>query len=211
MHIPPHFNRDDPAALRAAMRRFQTATLVSQGPNGMIATHVPVMILDDPAPLGRLRCHFARANTHANLIAEASEVLAIFQGPEGYISPNWYPSKPASGKVVPTWNYATVHAYSTATTFHDAAPLKQLVTKLTDRFETQQADPWSVDDAPADFIDHMLKAIVGIDMTFSRLEGKWKMSQNRPAGDQAGVIDGLRAQGGGADLALAAEMKNDAS
>lgn len=125
MHIPPPFRRDDPATLQSAMRRFQTATLVSHGASGLMATHVPIEVAESPSPLGRLRCHFARANPHAEMIAEADEVLAIFHGPEGYISPNWYPSKAQNSKVVPTWNYASIHAYGTAKSFTDPKRLER--------------------------------------------------------------------------------------
>ena len=207
MHIPPPFRRDDPATLQSAMRRFQTATLVSHGASGLMATHVPIEVAEWPSPLGRLRCHFARANPHAEMIAEADEMLAIFHGPEGYISPNWYPSKAHNSKVVPTWNYATIHAYGTAKSFTDPNALRALVGKLTDRYEARQATPWSIDDAPDDYIDSMLSAIIGIEITVSRLEGKWKMSQNRSAEDQQGVIHGLQAQGDPGSLALADEIQ----
>ncbi len=201
MYTPRAFREDDIGALRAAMRRIGAAAIVGRGPDGLVATHAPVEIVAEPEPLGTIRCHFARANPHAGSIASGGELLLVFQGPQGYVTPNWYPSKRASGEVVPTWNYVAIHAYGTARTFDDPALLKAHLAALTDGFESGRPEPWGIDDAPADFVDGMVRAIVGIEIAVTRVEGKWKMSQNRPADDAAGVAAGFRAQG---DDALAA-------
>ncbi|MEE3107338.1 MAG: FMN-binding negative transcriptional regulator [Pseudomonadota bacterium] len=204
MYVPRHFRQDDPILLSTAMQRFAAATLVSQGADGLLASHVPIEVIAAPAPWGLLRCHLARANPHAESLAQGGPVLAIFNGPEGYVSPNWYPSKADHGKVVPTWNYAAVHARGTAVTFTDPDRLRAHVSALTDRFETDHAAPGAIDAAPHDFIAGMLQAIIGVEITLTEVTGKWKMSQNRAPADRAGVIAGLRDTGA---AALADEME----
>jgi transcriptional regulator len=150
-------------------------------------------------PLGVLRGHVARANPVWKAHRSDVEAMAVFQGPQCYITPSYYATKAATGKVVPTWNYATVHAYGPLRAIEDAAWLRRFVEQLTGRHEAARPAgevPWQVGDAPGDFIDAMLKAIVGIELPIARLEGKWKVSQNRPAEDRAGVVAGL---GAGAD------------
>ena len=144
-------------------------------------------------PTARSIGHLARPNPQAR--GAIGEALAIFQGPEAYITPSWYATKRATGKVVPTWNYVAIHAYGTVEFFDDRERLRDVVTRLTERQETPRAEPWAVTDAPADFIEGMLNGIVGFALPIARLEGKWKMSQNRPAEDRAGVIAGLEAEG----------------
>lgn len=206
MYVPKHFQEDDPATLLAEMRRQAAATLVSQGPEGLIASHVPVEVMEEPAPWGRVRCHLARANPHAEVLAAGGEVLAIFQGAEGYISPSYYPSKVTSGgKAVPTWNYIAIHAYGRAQPFEGEAALRPHLAALTGRHEADREEPWAIGDAPDDFIAMMCKAIIGIEIELSRVEGKWKMSQNRPPADREGTAQGLRADGR-ADLAALVEQ-----
>jgi transcriptional regulator len=162
------------------------------------------MLLDPtPAPLGTLRCHVARANTQWRDFKPEVPALVIFGGPQAYVSPGWYATKQETGKVVPTWNYAIVHAYGTLRIFEDADSLRALVRALTDRHEAGRTPPWNIDDAPAEFIDRQLKGIVGFEMPISRLEGKWKLSQNRPVQDRAGVISGLRELGDESSAAMA--------
>ncbi len=205
MYVPKHFREDDPETLLAEMRRQAAATLVSQGPDGLIASHVPVELVAEPAPWGRIRCHLARANPHADVLAAGGEVLAIFQGAQGYISPSYYPSKMASGgKAVPTWNYVAIHAYGTPQPFEDEAALRPHLAALTERHEAERAEPWAIDDAPDDFIAMMCKAIIGIEIALTRVEGKWKMSQNRAPDDRQGTANGLRAEGR-EDLAVLVE------
>jgi transcriptional regulator len=196
MYLPTQFREDDPAVLHATMREIGAATLVSQGPDGLIASHVPLEVVMEPGPWGLVRCHLARANPHAAVLAAGGEVLLTFQGPQGYISPSLYETKPASGgKVVPTWNYVAIHACGQATTFEGPDALRPHLAALTDGHEAGRAEPWALTDAPDDFIEMMCKAIVGFEIRLSRIEGKWKMSQNRPPVDRASVIAGLRAEG----------------
>lgn len=180
MYIPAHFREERPEALGELIRAYPLATLVTTGPDGIIANHVPLLLED-----GRLLGHLARANPQWR--DSNGDVLAIFTGPDHYISPNWYPSKAEQGRVVPTWNYVAVHAYGKLLIHDDPAWLRALVTRLTDTHEAQLVRQWSVSDAPADYIDGLLKAIVGIEIRIERLEGKWKLSQNRPAEDRAGA------------------------
>ena len=193
MYIPPLFKEDRIDVLHDAIRRTGLATLVTLTADGLIASHVPMLLDPDPAPYGTLIGHVARPNPQAR--GAIGEALAIFQGPEAYITPSWYATKRATGKVVPTWNYVAIHAYGTVEFFDDRERLRDVVTRLTEREETPRAEPWAVTDAPADFTDGMLKGIIGFALTITRLEGKWKMSQNRPAEDRAGVVAGLQADG----------------
>ena len=205
MYVPPLFKEDRIDVLHDAIRRTGLATLVTLTADGLIASHVPMLLDPDPAPYGTLIGHVARPNPQAR--GAIGEALAIFQGPEAYITPSWYATKRATGKVVPTWNYVAIHAYGTVEFFDDRERLRDVVTRLTERQEMPRAEPWAVTDAPADFTDGMLKGIVGFALPITRLEGKWKMSQNRPAEDRAGVVEGLQADGRedvGADPEVAA-------
>jgi transcriptional regulator len=202
MYNPPQFREERIEVLHGTMQAIGAATLVSHGPQGFEATHVPIHLSPEPAPWGTIRCHFARANGHLQSLAGGADVLAIVQGPQAYVSPNWYPSKHATGKAVPTWNYVAVHAHGSATIRDDAAWLRAHVAALTGRHERGQALPWRIEDAPPEFIEGMLRAIVGVELRLTRIEGKWKVSQNRPAPDREGVVAGLRAQGDPASLAM---------
>lgn len=195
MYVPKHFSEPRIDVLHDAIRQHGLATLVSQTPDGLIASHVPLLLDPDPAPYGTLVGHLARANPHARLADPGAQTLAILQGPDGYITPAWYEAKAETGKVVPTWNYVAIHAYGTLEVFDDPDRLLGVVSRLTDHHEAARTVPWAVSDAPADFIAGMLKGIVGIALPIARLEGKAKLSQNRPAGDQARAIAGLRADG----------------
>lgn len=200
MYVPAHFKEDRLDVLHGFIRGSGLATLVSMTADGMIASHAPLMLDPGPAPYGTLIGHLAKANPHARVADPGVQTLVIFQGPEGYITPSYYAAKREHGKVVPTWNYAAVHAYGTLEVFDDPVRLLDVVTRLTVRNETPRAQPWAVSDAPDDFVQGMLRGIVGISLPIARLEGKVKMSQNRPATDVAGVVDGLR-QDGRDDLA----------
>ncbi len=206
MYVPRHFKEDRVPELHAAIREIAFGTLVSAGPAGLIASHVPMLIEPEPAPFGTLLGHIARANPHG-AVAPDTDALAIFLGPNAYITPSWYAAKREHGKVVPTWNYVAVHAYGRLRFFDDPARLLALVTRLTETHETPREAPWAVSDAPADFVRGMLDAIVGFELPLTRLEGKWKMSQNRPAIDRAGVVDGLGREGGPAEAAVAQIME----
>jgi transcriptional regulator len=194
MYLPAHFEQHDRAALHALMRERPLATLVVATPEGPTADLIPLMLSDDALSL---QGHVARANPlwrHA----DGAPVLAVFSGPEAYVSPGWYASKREHGKVVPTWNYTMVQARGTLRAVPDAPWLRALVVRLTAHHEASQAAPWAVDDAPEDYVQQMLRAIVGIEITLESLRGKWKVSQNRSAADRAGVAAGLR------DAAMAA-------
>jgi transcriptional regulator len=188
MYVPQHFKEERVPVLHGLMRRHPFAMLVTLGADGLAANHLPMELVDEPPPLGILRCHVSRANPVWKTSAEA---LVVFQGPHGYISPSWYPSKAETGAVVPTWNYAVVHAHGRPRIVEDRAWLREHVGRLTQHMEAPRPDPWRVSDAPGDFIDKMLNGIVGIEIAIARLEGKWKVSQNRPAPDRAGVVAGL--------------------
>lgn len=210
MYLPPAFREDSIETLHAAIRGAGLVTLVTLHDDGMIASHVPMLLDPDPAPYGTLLGHVARPNPQARPGRPDMHALAIFQGTDGYITPSWYETKQRTGKVVPTWNYIAVHAYGPLTLFDDAERLRDVVTRLTERQEAPRTAPWAVDDAPDDFIAGMLKAIVGFTIPITRLEGKWKMSQNRPAEDRAGVVEGLAKEGGSAEVAaIVAERSKD--
>jgi transcriptional regulator len=195
VYLPAHFAEQRPEVLQALLRSQPLATLVTVGSGGLTADHIPLLYApgSDPAAPGILRGHVARANPLWREHTPEVEVLAIFQGPQHYVSPGWYPSKAEHGKVVPTWNYCTVHAHGRLRLHHDAGWLRSLVGELTARHEAGLARPWAVEDAPADYLEKMLAQIVGIEIELSRLTGKWKTSQNQPAANRAGVIAGLDA------------------
>ena len=192
MYLPAHFEESRIDVMHQLIRNHALGTLITFGADGLNANHVPFEIDPDPAPFGTLRAHVARANPVWKAFSREVEPLVIFQGAQSYITPSWYQTKKETGKVVPTFNYIVVHAYGSMQVIEDAAWLRKFVGGLTDRFESTQAQPWAVTDAPEDFITMQLRAIVGIEIQLTRLVGKWKTSQNRPAVDQAGVIAGLR-------------------
>jgi transcriptional regulator len=205
MYTPAQFTIDDAGEAHALMRAAPFAILVTSGSDGVTATHVPTVLkVDAASPLGRLECHLARPNPQWRTFAPESDALAIFQGPEAYIRPGWYPSKAEHGRVVPTWNYSVVHAYGRLEAIDDRDWLLAHVSELTRQQETPFAAPWSTTDAPADFLDKMARGIVGLALRVTRLEAKAKMSQNRDARDRAGVIAGLVQRGDGDDREVAA-------
>lgn len=192
MYLPKHFEETRVEVLHALIREYPLGTLVTLGADGLSANHIPIEYDPEPAPFGTLRGHVARANPVWRDAVADVEALVVFQGPTAYVSPSWYPSKRETGKVVPTYNYAVVHAYGRLRSIEDPAWLRHLVERLTSKFETGRAEPWQVADAPESYIDAQLRAIVGIEIPITRLLGKWKVSQNRSAPDRAGVVDGLR-------------------
>ena len=201
------------------MRARPFATLVSSGSLGLFATQLPTVLKlgSEAGSLGMIECHLARANPHWNDLAEGGEALMIFHGAQGYISPNWYPSKAANHKVVPTWNYATVHAYGRPVVMDQDDWKRRHVAELTDQQEqasltaTASAGPqhgasqrpWSLSDAPEEFVATMLRAIIGFRFAINRLEGKAKLSQNRDSADRLGVAAGLEARGANQDAEMA--------
>ena len=209
MYVPRAFAVDDVPILHQQMLATPLPVLVTHGSQGLIASHVPLLLNPDEGASGTLYGHLARANPHCKALAEGVENLVIFAGEQAYISPSFYPSKAEHGKAVPTWNYLAVHAYGTAEVFDDAERLLALVSRLSNRHETDRSDPWSVSDAPVDYIDSMLKAIVGFRLPITRLDGKRKLSQNRDAADQAGVRKGLLANSNPQDHALAHLMAKE--
>lgn len=192
MYVPAHFAEARVPVLHELIRRHPLATLITLRASGLEADHIPLEIDPEPAPHGTLRGHVSRANPVWQEARSDIDSLAVFAGPETYVTPAWYPTKAETARVVPTWNYAVVHARGPLRVIHDGAWLRALVTRLTDWHEAGRPDPWRVTDAPADFVDRMLGGIVGIEIPVRHLEGKWKVSQNRPAADRAGVVAGLR-------------------
>jgi transcriptional regulator len=195
MYIPKHFEEPRTEVLHELMRAQPLATLITFSADGLDANHIPLQIAATPHPFGTLRGHVARANPLLDGLKNDVEALAVFQGPEAYISPSWYESKKVSGKVVPTWNYAVAHAYGYVRIVDDRDWLRTQIESLTTQHEAQQQEPWAVADAPSDYIEKLLGAIVGIEIVITRLLGKWKVSQNQPHENQLGVIAGLRAAG----------------
>jgi transcriptional regulator len=193
MYLPKHFAEPDIVVMHELMRAFPLATLVTHGPDGLTANHVPLLLESAAGPNGTLRGHLARANPLAKAEAD-SEVLVIFQGDDAYISPSGYATKSEHGKVVPTWNYAVVHAYGEMTVIDEPAWALKHVSALTGSHEASLPQPWSVSDAPTDYIEKMLGAIVGIEITISRLLGKWKVSQNQPPANQASLLEAFAGQ-----------------
>lgn len=203
MYTPAHFEETRPEVLRQLIATHPLGALVTLTPSGLDANHIPFEFVDE-GPHGTLRGHVARANRVWQDFARTTDVLVIFQGPTAYITPTWYvATKPDSGKVVPTYNYCVVHAHGPLIVHDDREWLRGMVTRLTQRFEAQRPAPWQVADAPADFIDKQLAAIVGIEIPIARLAGKWKVSQNRPEADRAGVVAGLTAEKSAAGEAMA--------
>lgn len=203
MYTPRSFAIDDLQQVQQQMRETRLAVLVTHGAQGLQASHLPLLLRPDEGANGTLYGHFARANPQWKDLQDGAEALVIFAGADAYVSPGFYPSKAEHGKAVPTWNYIAVHAYGTADVFTDAGRLHDLVSALTERHETGRAQPWKVTDAPADYIDGMLKAIVGFALPIQRLEGKRKLGQNRSSADIAGVREGLAASPDAQDRALA--------
>ena len=195
MYVPPHFQQSDLPVLHEAMRSAGLVTLVSLGADGLIASHVPMLLDAEAGPYGTLVGHLAKPNPQGRGVAAGVDALAIFLGPDAYITPSWYAAKREHGKVVPTWNYTAIHAYGPLEFFDDKDQLLDVVTRLTNRHEGTRTAPWAVTDAPPDFIQAHLKGIVGFRLAVTRLDAKWKMSQNRPIADRTGVADGLRAEG----------------
>ena len=196
MYLPTAFEEHRPEALHALMRAHPLGTLVAHGPDGLDANHIPFELDTAVGPHGLLRAHVARANPVWQQAAD-TEVLVVFRAADGYISPNWYPSKPEHHRHVPTWNYAVVHAHGVLRVRDDERFLRGLVARLTREHEarSQQQKPWKMGDAPTDYIDGLLKAIVGLEIEVTRLVGKYKLGQNREERDRLGAAAGLEGLG----------------
>jgi transcriptional regulator len=192
VYIPPVNREDDPAELRRFVRAHPFCALVTMTGQGMVASHVPVVLHESANGFGVLRGHLARANSHWRHFDPAAEALVIFTGPHHFISASWYPSKQVHGRVVPTWNYVAVHAYGHLRIVEDSDWLLDHLRSLVDENESIAERPWSISDGPPEFIAGQMRAIVGFEIEVSRVEGKWKVSQNRDDDDAAGVVAALR-------------------
>lgn len=193
MYVPKHFEEPRVEVMHELIRARPLATLVTLSSSGLNANHIPFHLSESPAPFGTLRGHVARANPILGDLPNDVEALAVFHGPDAYISPSWYATKKESGKVVPTWNYAVVHAYGRLRVVDDATWLRNQLEALTAHNEASFAEPWAVSDAPRDYTEKLIGSIVGVEMVVTRMIGKWKVSQNQPAQNRASVIEALNA------------------
>jgi transcriptional regulator len=192
MYIPSTFRELRLGAMHALVCEHPLGLLVTSGAGGLMATQIPFLIDADEGEHGTLRAHIARANPHWKELSGVAECLVAFQGEQGYVTPSWYPSKDATHEVVPTWNYVAVQVFGVPRIVEDAAWLRRQIDDLTHSQEQRRIQPWKPSDAPEAFIEKQMKAIVGIEIPISRIEGKRKMSQNRLESDRLGVIAGLR-------------------
>ena len=195
MYIPAHYQESSVSVLHALIKAHPLGTWVTPGDEGLIVNHLPFLIDESRGDVGTLVGHVARPNPVWKEFSRSVPSVVVFQGAESYISPSWYPSKAETGKAVPTWNYAVVHVHGLPSVFEDRDRLLAHVTRLTETHEAAVDTPWRVTDAPAGFIDAMLKGIVGVEIPIASLTGKWKVSQNRSAADREGVEEGLRRDG----------------
>lgn len=208
MYVPAHFEENRPEVLHQLIANEPFGALVTNGPHGLDANHLPFEFDATRGPLGTLRAHVARANPVWQEAAERPDTLVIFQGPAAYISPNWYPSKHEAHRQVPTYNYIVAHAHGRIVVHDDETFLRGLVARLTRKMEASEPQPWKMGDAPADYLTQMLGAIVGIEIEVTRLVGKWKLGQNKAAGDRRGAAESLQARGSEAQQAVAEAMLN---
>lgn len=193
MHIPNSYEETRVEVLHLLMKKCPLGILIVNGTDGVEAHHLPMVLSQEPEPLGRLQCHVNRANKVWDRVNDGDEALVVFQGPQSYISPSWYPSKEETGgRVVPTWDYVVVHAHGSMKIREDASWLRQHLADLTAGHESQRNQPWGLDDAPPEFLNRAMSGIVGIDLSLSRILGQWKVSQNRSIPDRRGVVAGLR-------------------
>jgi transcriptional regulator len=204
MYLPAHFEETRSEVLHTLMRTHPFATLVTHDANGLTANHLPLHFAAEIAPCGVLQGHVARANPVWRQSPDA-EVLVIFHGPQAYVTPSWYATKREHGKAVPTWNYVVVHARGRLRAIDDPVWLRRQLETLVAHHEAGFTDPWAIADAPPDYIDKMLASVVGIEITLTDLTGKWKVSQNQPEVNRAGVVAGLR-QLGTNDAAAIADL-----
>jgi transcriptional regulator len=203
MYIPKAHEEARIDVLHKLMRDHPLGSLVTFSDNGLVANHIPFLIDSMSGERGTLKGHVARTNPIWREAATNKEALVIFQGPQCYVSPNWYPTKHQTGKAVPTWNYAVVHAYGAPKFIDDPLWILNLISDLSNEHEASQQLPWKVSDAPKDFTNRLIEMIVGVEIPIARLEGKWKVSQNRPKADKLGVMAGLEMQEDEASKAIA--------
>jgi transcriptional regulator len=204
MYRPPHFREDRPEVMRALIEAQRLGTIVTHGPEGLNANLIPFTADWARGEHGVLRAHLAKANDQHAALAGGAEAMVIFQGPQTYVTPSWYPSKQEHGKVVPTWNFVVVLAWGRPVVIDDPTWLRSQIAELTTSQEGSRAAPWAVDDAPGAYVDAQMKGIFGIEIPIARIEGKWKVSQNRPEADRVGVAEGLLAEGDAAMAELVA-------
>lgn len=203
MYNPSHFEEKRLDVLQDLVRAHPLATLVLMSPDGLLANHIPLFLRDDGTQFGTLAGHIARANPLWNVADPTVAALAIFQGAQHYISPQWYATKNEHGKVVPTWNYVVVHGKGPLVVHDDAQWVRQLLLDLTAQQESAMPTPWQVDEAPRDYTDAMIKALVGIEIPLQSLAGKWKVSQNQPQANQQSLVQALQGRGDDAAVAMA--------
>lgn len=194
MYVPKHFEELDVSVLHALIESHKLGAWVTQGDNELVVNHIPFLIDSHAGEFGKLIGHVARANSVWQSFSKSVNSVVIFQGPQAYITPSWYPSKHAHGKAVPTWNYVVVHAHGIPRAIEDRDWLLEHVNQLTRTQELAQALPWNVSDAPSDYIEKMLSLIIGIEIPIAKIVGKWKVSQNRPNPDKLGTVAGLMAR-----------------
>ena len=211
MYIHKQFEEPRIDIMHALIRAYPLATLVTYSSGVLNANHIPVYLSGSPAPYGALQGHIARANPLLGEIADGIETLALFQGPDSYISPSWYATKKETGEVVPTWNYAVVHAYGVLRVVDNASWLRAQLDALTEHNESPFPEPWAVSDAPPEHINKIMAAIIGVEMVITKLLGKWKVSQNQPTQNQVSVIAGLKASGLPESEAMAALVETRAN
>jgi transcriptional regulator len=208
MYNPPLFREEDRTKLNAMIRESRLAILVSNGKDGLPEiSYLPLLLDETDGANGSLLGHLAKANGHWKTLAETGKAMAIFKGADAYISPNWYPTKQVNHRQVPTWNYEVVHAICRVEIFDDAQRLRDVVARLTDHHEAGRAAPWTIDQAPADYIEAMLKAIVGVKLWIEELRGKRKLSQNREPVDRQGVREALAASSDPRDQGVLRSMR----
>ena len=200
MYQPGAFREERLEILHALIRAHPLGTLITAGSGGLAANLVPFIVADQ-GERGTLRAHIARANDQVEALRAGAETLVVFQGPDAYISPSWYPSKQEHGRVVPTWNYVVVQVHGTPHLIEDPLWIRAQIGALTQSQEGQRARPWSVADAPEAFVEAQIRAIVGVEIPILRIEGKWKLSQNRSAADRRGVVEGLQGEGRNEEMA----------
>lgn len=194
MHRPAAFREDRPEVMHDLIRAYPLGVVVSVSADRLDAAHLP-FVVEAKGEFGRLLAHMPRADAQVEVLRGASEVLVIFRGPDAYVSPSWYPSKAVDGRAVPTWNHVTVQAWGRPRIIEDAAWIRRQIEQLTNLQEAGRPEPWSVSDAPEAYVAGMLNALVGLEIEITRMEGKWKVSQNRPEADRLGVVEGLMADG----------------
>lgn len=195
MYLPKHFEETNVEAIFNLMRSQPLATLITSSSGGLNANHIPLLHTDSPTPFGKLQGHVPRSNPLASSEMSGLEALAIFHGPNAYISPSWYASKRESGQVVPTWNYMVVHVYGQLRIIDDPVWVRTQVEALTELNESQFEEPWKVSDAPDSYVNRLIRSLVGIELEITKLVGKKKASQNQPSANRAGVLEGLKSQG----------------